>query len=481
MTRDSSEDITKLCELWWSKLAASTKVEQHEFAEQLLALLGWADFEAVQTKAHWTGLVSATYILRGGAETAVAAHFVMPGNLESPGSLVEHGLDFCKTTRLLAGGTRSLNVPYAFITDLYRSYLYDVRADELLLYADAPVHFKDRFVAVLNRDDVERGAIEEIRRQPRSSAARQLREWSQRWCSQFCDGNPHLSEEVTALAIDRLLVTGFLLYHNILKRAGWDFPKRVGSLAALALSDTPQGCGRQLTGLFNALWKDWGAQLFAPVPYLEEVLAQDAVATPLLREFTLLSRSKFTIATILESFNYGEPDEMARVRMVPGDNAERETFLAKLNLDTVDEAQLEIDLKPEGYRAIFHWFDKLVALYERLQVDYAAREARQAEPEDMDLLQWAERDAARPRALVDKRQYAAEHGLIVYYTNPRQLRTARLMLCLHLITRYHQTKEHFEGFPDLEATFRPRPSILDSDRKWMAEGDSSVEEGSEVV
>lgn len=475
MTRDPFEDILRLCESWWAKMADSTKTGQNEFAENFLAKLGWTDFEPVQTKAHWASLVSASYILRAGAE--VAAHFVMPGCLEPPSSIMERGLDFCKTTRLLVGGTRGLNVPYALITDLQRFYFYDVRGDALLLHADAPVHYKRDFGTVLHREDVERGAIEEIRRQPPGFVARQLREWCNRWTKELSDKNPQIAEDAVDLALDRFLVMGFLLYHNILKRPSFDFPKRLGGLAALALSDRPEGCGRQLAELFDALWHQWHAGLFAPVPHLEEALTQDAFATPLLKEFALLSRTKFTIATILESFNYGsEAAEKARVRMVPDENADRETALAKLNLDTVDSAQIEIDVKGEGYRAIFHWFDKLVALYERLDSDYRAREAREVDTSDLDLLAWAERDSARPRALVDKRQHAAQQGLIVYYDSPRQFRTARLMLYLHIISRYHQTKEHFAQFPVIEDTLQPRPRTIESDRKWMSESASEETE-----
>ncbi|HOZ48469.1 MAG TPA: hypothetical protein PLO37_22990 [Candidatus Hydrogenedentes bacterium] len=477
--KKESQQITKVCESWWAKLADSTKVEQHHFAAELLRLLGWAEPEPMQIKPEWTQTANASYILRGGAQTAIAAYFVMPGALDPPASLAERGLDFCDTTRLLVNAARAVNASYAFITDLYRSYLYDVTADELLLCANAPVEFERDFVGVLARADVERGGLEEVRRQPRSFVARQLREWCQHWCGQLCSLGRTMNEDTAALVMDRLLVLRFLFYHDVLKRANWRFAQHFASLVSLSFRREPKGCGAQLVGLFRKLHREWNAQLFSPDPAIEDVLGKDEIAAPLLREFALLSRTKFTIATILESFNYGEPAEKARVRMVPDTDTERETQISKWTLNNIDEARLEIDVKDEGYRAIFYWFDKLVALYDRLDIEFDHEVAEEPVPEDIDLFAWAEKDAARPRALADKYQHAVEGGLVLYYASSRQFRTARLLLYLHLISRYHQTQEHFAQFPDLAATFRPRPNALESDRKWLR--DAAGGAASEVV
>ena len=85
----------------------------------------------------------------------------------------------------------------------------------------------------------------------------------------------------------------------------------------------------------------------------------------------------------------------------------------------------------------------------------------------MDLFAWSERAAKRPKALADNLQYAVEHGMTIYYTSPRQLRTARLMLYLHLISRYYQTKQCFTHFPRMDNVLKPRPRMLDSDKKWI--------------
>ncbi|MBI5094377.1 MAG: hypothetical protein HZB26_18315 [Candidatus Hydrogenedentes bacterium] len=457
----TAQDIAKLCESWWETLADSTKAEQHRYAERFLTLLGWNNPPPIDRRPPGT----LSYILRGGSQSAAVAHFLMPGSLESPRALVERGLDYCEVTRALVDATHGLNASYAFITDLHRSYLYDVRTDELLLHADTPAQFNQEFGGALSRSDVEHGSLEEVRRQPRSYLARQLREWCQRWCETL-SGEPHVPEELAHQAIDRLLVLRYLFDHDILKRPGWRLQQRYSDLLALAFGPSPQGCGQQLVALFHDIWLDLKTELFAAAPALDAVLEQDVIAAPLLREFSLLSRCKFTIATILESFNYGEAAEKARVRMIPEENADRNAYLGMQTVATVDSVHIEVDISDEGYRAILQWFDKLAALYDRLDTDFShSAQPRTQEHDELDLFAWSELNAARPHALGDRLHHAIEHGLTVYYTTPRQKRTARLMLYLHVISRYEQSKQRFVRFPSIEGTLKPRPRMLEADRK----------------
>ncbi len=463
---ESSVEITKLCESWWGKLADKSKPDQRTYAAQLLGLLGWQHPAPVEPKPGLVHLSAVSYVLRSNAQVSIATHFVLPGTLEPPSIMVERGLDFCEATRLLVNESRVLNVDYAFITDLHRSYFYDTRTDELLLYADAPAGFRRDFIPLLTRANIERGALDEIRRQPRSHTARQLREWCHHWCTTIAD-NAYLPEEDGYLAIDRLLVLRYLFEHDILKRTGWYLRKRFAGVVGKAFSHDPRGCGKLLRGLFHDIGFDWKAGLFAPVPALDAVIEKDMIAIPLLKEFSLHSRSKFSIATILESFNHGEAAEKARVRMVPDENEEREEYLAKQTVDTIDKVHLEIDLADEGYRAIFHWFDKLVELYEHRETDFDTRVENMVGHDELDLFAWSDIAAKRPKALADKYQYTVEHGLTLYYSTPRQLRTARLMLYLHLISRYDQTKHRFTQFPTMDNVFKLRPKVLDTDRKWI--------------
>jgi hypothetical protein len=467
---DVPHELGKLCESWWDKLADSTKGEQHRFAEEFLRILGWTAAVRINTDKLPVQHATTSYVLRGGGQAALAAHFVMPGSLDPPSSLIERGLDFCETTRLIVNATRSIHVNYAFISDLFRAYLYDARTDELLLTADSTQDLNKLFLTALARPDVERGSLEEVRRQPRSFTARQLRDWCHHWCDTIA-AQGGLSKDTAFLAIDRLLVIRYLFDHDILKRPGWILKKRFGDLIALAFSPNHHGIGRDLTRLFHDLWFDWRADIFAVDPALDDILEQDAIAAPLLREFALLSRSKFSIATILESFNFGEAAEKARVRMVPDTDETREMQLARQKVNTVDQVHIELDVQEEGYRAIFYWFDRLVSLYERLGVEFEASHRRiQDLPPDMDLFQWSELDAHRPGALKDKFSHAIEHGFVLYYATPRQFRTARLLLYLHLISRYDHCKLRFTQFPDMTKALQKRPAMLDKDRRRLYEG-----------
>lgn len=473
---DSYQDLARLCESWWGKLADSTKGEQNRFAEEFLRILGWDTPVRINTEKLPVQHATTSYLLRGGGQAALAAHFVMPGSLEPPSSLTERGLDYCETTRLLVNATRSIHVNYAFISDLFRAYLYDARTDELLLTADSTQELNKVFPEVLAKADVERGSLEEVRRQPRSYTARQLRDWCHHWCDTIA-ARGNLSKDTAFLAIDRLLIIRYLFDHDILKRPGWILKKRFGELIASAFSSNHHGIGRNLTRLFHDLWFDWRADIFAAEPALDEILELDDVSAPLLREFALLSRSKFSIATVLESFNFGEAAEKARVRMVPEGDEERDSYLSRLKVDSVDRARIEIDVADEGYRAVFHWFDRMVALYDRLGVEFEAKNLRpQDMPPDMDLFQWSELDANRPGALRDKFSHAIEHGCVFYYSTPRQYRTARLLLYLHLISRYDQCKLRFTQFPDMSKPLQKRPALLDSDRRRIYQTSSGMDE-----
>ena len=459
----AESDIARLCEAWWGKLADSARTGEHQrFVEEFLAALGWQQARPVERKGRTAELATASYLLRAGAQTSLAIHFTAPGQLEPPAVVVERGLDFCETTRLLLNVSRTAQADYVFVTDLYRSYLYDCRSDELLAYANTPADLDREFCDAFSRAGLERGALEEIRRQPRSVAARQLREWAARWSSAIA-AEAHVSPDEAALIIDRLLVVRYLFEHDILRRAGWRIKKRFSDAVAAAFDDSAAGVGVALCGLFHDMWFDWKADLFAAHPSLDAAVSKDAVARPLLRELTLLSAAKFSIGVVLESFNHGDAAEKARVRMVPDADEERETLLAKHTVETVDEARLHVDVTEEGYRAIFHWFDALTALYQRLEAEFDQRTFRErSRTDELDLFAWSQIDAHRPSALSDRYRHAVEQGLVLYYTTPRQYRTARLMLYLHLISRYEQGKQPFAQFPNIEKALEKRPASLDS-------------------
>jgi hypothetical protein len=221
------------------------------------------------------------------------------------------------------------------------------------------------------------------------------------------------------------------------------------------------------------MWFDWRLDLFEALPDLDRALEDDEIAVPLLREFTLLADNKFTFDTIVESFNFGDPTEKQRIRMVPDANDERDQYLAAQTLNTIDQARVEIEITEEGYRALTYWFDRVTQLYDRVENDfrkmfYAAEQRKEdvgtAPEKSPDLFAWAVIDGERPRACADKFFHACAQGFGAFYSSPRQFRTARLVMTLHLIHRYHESAHAAERMPSLGQLLMPRPQVLTAAR-----------------
>lgn len=463
--RESKQDITQLCESWWEQLADATRIEQNRGAEELLRLLGWEQPVPFTPPEGASEIGAVPYVLRCGGQTAFTACFVLPGVLEVPSEVVGKGIDFCTATRTLVSELRTLGASHVLISDFYRSYFYDARSDELLLHADQPKVFSTEIVPILRRAEVERGSLGELRRQPRSVVARRMREWAERWTKTIAHRSA-IAEEKAGIAIDRLFVIRYLFDRDILRRTRWRLQQRFAFLLDYAASESPDFTGRELVHLFHDMWFDWKMDIFEGIPELDHALRDDAVAVPMLREFALLSRSKFDLPTILESFNHGDPTEKLRVRMVPEDNEERDHYLAQQSLSTIDEARIEIDLSEEGYRAIFHWFAKVTDLYERLEKDFMRKHFRNRakQEEDMDLFAWSAEDAHRPNACADHVAHACERGFGIYYTTPQQHRVARLLLTLHLIDLFDHGKSAVNVFPRTSSVLMKRPAVLPAQR-----------------
>ena len=455
--REKTADIAQLCASWRDQLADAARGGQQQFAVRLLGLLGWDQPIPFSPRPAAEGMSSWPCLLRGDGQCIVAAHFLPPGVLDPPGAAVERGLDFCPATRALLEETSGPNVDYLLATDLHRSYLYDARTAELLLWSDDPRGFNTELAPALRRDQVVQGSLENLRREPRSAVARRLREWMHRWEAHLCrDGR--VTEERAGLLFDRLCVARFLFDREILRRTRHRLRERYLELAARAEGPSPRHCGRDLVALFHDMWLDWRSGLFAPAPDLDAALAQDDTAAAWLRETTLLARNKFTIPTILECFNYGDPAEKMRVRMVPEENEDRDEYLARQTLETVDAARVAVDVAEEGYRAVTHWFDRLVAVYDRLDAEFDLRSRAAAPPAgEVDLFAWSERDARRPAACLDKTGYACGAGLSVRCGDARQRRVARLLLTLHLAAVLDARHEPANRLPAIDHLFGETP------------------------
>ncbi len=454
----ASRDLEKLSQSWWDKLAGAGRPDQERAARKFMALLGWKDAACLTGEGEEGPAGALGFQVTAGGRTLVL-YFVKPGALDPPGAVIDQGLDFCLATRRLTAAAYRHKADYTFVTDLVRSYLYEMRTEELLLSANSFEEFQAEIAPVLQRREAGQGALDELRRQPRSYVARQLREWVGQWCTLLAEETGQ-SEQAAALALDRLLVLRYLHEHDILRHSGWRLRKRFADIVGAAMAGRFRGTGKAFTGLCHDIYFDWKADIFAPLPSLDDGLEHDALAGPLLGELGLIARGKFKPDTILESFNFGAADEKARVRMIPEEDHDRRAALNKVTPAGLDKLHFEVDIQDEGYRAVLHWYDALVQAYRQAAKAWKAQEQRNdgnGEDKDIDLFAWSEQDAKRPAALQAPLEHAIEQGLTIYYASPRQLRIARVILYLHVITRFEQEGCRFTRFPRLEASLKRRP------------------------
>ncbi len=142
-------------------------------------------------------------------------------------------------------------------------------------------------------------------------------------------------------------------------------------------------------------------------------------------------------------------------------NDEVEAFLLGF-----ESSFIELDVADEGYRTITHWFDELIRTFERLHIEYETVGKKAQQPsDDMDLFGWSERDSLVPLSFTDTINHAAEHCVTIFCSSPRQFRTARLIMHLHLIDKFAQSSARFHGFPNLGTAFKRRPNVLEADRR----------------
>jgi hypothetical protein len=326
------------------------------------------------------------------------------------------------------------------VTDLGRSYLYDTQHDELLLHADSPQLFLREIFDEVTRECVDEGGLLEVRRPSRSAMARQLRDWEQRWVERLAGDD---ETDVAEQFMDQLVIARFLSESGV--RTNGDM-QPIECIRALLHESTPENAGSRWSKICQTLYTKHGVSFFQPSGKMLKLTSDNDTMSALFGELGRMSRSKFDVPCVLESFNYGEASEKARVRLVPAPDEDRERALASQSLDTLGDFKLEIDVLEEGYRSIGHWFAELVGIYRRLGVPMKA-------PTDGE-----SRDAITR---------AVEEGICIYFASPRQLRTARLLLHLYIIDLYRKYGATLVRFPGVPRAFEARPTLLEKEKDWI--------------
>jgi hypothetical protein len=469
----TARDLIHSYEHWWKTLSCPTLHDVEECAHTVLRLLGWEHYEPVPMsgiKPEMTPLVYRVFHEEQPADILLC--FFPPLALEPPSEVVGRGNDYPRNLPFVLPALRRLGARFAYVTDLYRNYIYDLETEDLVLHADTPRGFASAFHTVLPRTSITRGSLESLRRPPRSALARSLREWCQRWVSQLCN-YCRLTEDRAELLLDRFVVLRFLFKTDILAQ-GLSSPKdQMLDIVQDVENLNYRGTGRKVASLFRALHQEYGMDFFEMSPEVEAALIDRDNGGSLLGELMLHCEGKFTIPVVLESFNYGEPVEKMRVRIVPDVNEERETYLARQTSYTAERACIEIDLADEGYRAIMYWFDKLLEMYERTgTAGTPTLFTPSTTGGELDLFSWSEGSQMGPEVTADRLALACERGFRLYYATSRQWRTARLIFTLHLIEWYKRLGRKVARFPRVDAVLVKRPPLFGSDRNFLQQHNS---------
>lgn len=482
------ETIVRICDRWWGELSHSKTASMRGVAEEWLQCLGWTPKDPVYLDGAACG-----YVVTTGAGQRVVFYFVMPGELETPSNLLEKGLDYCETTLMLVGEAQLERYDYIVVTDLNRAYVYDASTDELLLSSDSPQLFVDEVMESLLREEVEHGALDELRRDPASFVARQLRTWCERW-SVALSRESYGNEAIANTIMDRMLVLRFLYDHSICETPGWSFKGQFTHVISSSYEDAPAKAKNNLVRLMHDLHTIWRCEWFAPDESMTRIIFKSTNIIAMVQELALMAKTKFTVATILESFNFGDASEKARVRIVPEPNEDRELWLGKLGMDSFGESRLEVDILDEGYRAIPHWFDRVMRALNRVAVEndlfrFAEGCLIQApvfgDSGEMDLFTWGREN--EPSTTIgageqtDLVALALNKLFYVWSATDRQHRTAEIVLILHLITLYESPGNAFGVFPETEAAFGARPALLNADKHWIYKGRADPAEEWDVV
>lgn len=471
------EAIVALCDRWWTELSHSKGASIRRAAEEWLGHLGWTPDEPVFLEGAACG-----YVVQNALHQRIVFYFTMPGELETPSAVIEKGLDYCETTLMLVGEAQLEKYTYIIITDLNRTYVYDAATDELLLSSDSPRLFVENVLDSVTKEEVDKGSLDEVRRDPASYVARQLRIWCERWAVIF-SREPYGSEAIADAIMDRVLVLRFLYDHSICETAGWSYKGLFTDVISSAYEESPGVAKRNLIQLMDELHRVWRCDMFKEEESITRIVSKSQSIVVMLQELALMAKTKFRTSTILESFNYGDASEKARVRLVAEPSEDREHWLGRLGVNTLGESRLEIDVLDEGYRAITHWFDRLMTSLGRVALEQdlgrKIEDCRIALPEfdtpgEMDLFAWGGVEEAGTKSVtegaLDLVDVALHKLFYVWTATDRQRRTARIVLLLHVIEAYHERGYSFGMFPEIEDSFGKRPALLEADKQWIYSG-----------
>lgn len=450
---------------WWRLAFNSVGLERYRYSEDFFNRLGWETFTPLPETKTMRQIGCFYFLLATPNQKNLQVIIVPKDSIYQPSKIKNAYLDFCPLSRILVQEIEWKYSDFVLITDFSKFHLYSLRDKTLTLWADYPAQFIHDLAPYLVYENVTKNILEEIPKASKSMFAKEIREWFLSWHKKLFE-TVKLSEEKTDILLDRFIVLHNVFSNKILPRMKESFQSRFLTLIDEAtFNPTNPHIGEDLVALFHDIWFHWRIAPFQIDSEIDNILVESDTAIELLQQYPLLSPQKFEIPIILESFNFGDPQERMRIRMIPEPNQERELYLNSLTKETIDDATIEIDIGDEGYRAILFWFDRLIKCYEDIeQKEFPKTFSNDTTDIEEDLWVWGLNYNSKPYALRDKIGYACSNAFKILYQTSRQLRIAKLILTLHLIEMYSQKGLQIEKFPPIEKVFIHKPAIIPSER-----------------
>ncbi len=462
MTLSQNRLSLQIPESWWKWAQASQGMDRYRYIEDFFHRLGWKSYIPIPETETIKNTSTLPFLLTSENGKGLYIVFVPDYLFSLPSQIKNKNLDFCPLSRLLLQEFSEEHSKFVLITDFKKFHLYSIPDQALVMWADYPAQFQMEIAPLILEPSIDQNSLEEIPRIPKSTFARELRDWNISWVKKL-QQNFNLPEEKTNTIIDRFLILHHVFSHRIFWKTQEFLEERFLDLMDMSITqDSLEGIGENLIALFHDMWFDWRIDCFQIDTEIDRILSQDEVSAELLYEYPLLSPNKFEIPVLLESFNYGDALERMRVRMIPEPIPEREVYLHSQTKETIDQAQIEVDISEEGYRAILFWFDRLIKCYEMLE----EKEMANLPPTETinDLWEWGQIHNTIPSTFRNKIQQACQHGFRICYQSARQLRIARLLLTIHLIQLYSESKHPLSKFPSMEQMFVKKPEPIPSER-----------------
>lgn len=327
------------------------------------------------------------------------------------------------------------------LTDGDRTVLIDTSAEEPVLIAETLDRFDAVIKPLLRRENVLNGSLRELRRKSFIMLARELRAWLVEWQRTLTAevGLPHA--DVCAL-LDRLIILRAMMDFQTLDTISNRKLYKMQKAAVQGFLSYHRSGPVKWCRYLSILSAEYGLDILGLSESIDRLFAPGAPGPDLCRSLMQLSRTKFTLPVVLESFNYGDPTEKSLVRMTPKFNDEIEFHLSGQTPETMAEINLEANLGELGYRGVLNLFDRLLKLHDEMKEISDMRKG----PENGN---GNGNGNGQNHTFSDAPRFVMSHSFEVHVNSEHQRRVVTLLLHLHILHHHNRAKSPLSGFPPI--------------------------------